>query len=101
MSPIIYEITATVDAPFREKFETYMRETHIPDLLKTGAFLGASISKAEPGIFRMSYEARSRNELDRYLKEHAPALRKDAEEHFPEGVELSRAEWTVLEKWQS
>ena len=96
---IIYEITAKVRPDLCEKYEVYMRETHIPDLLKTSTFTGASISKAEPGIFRISYEAPSRNELDRYLKEYAPALRKDAEEQFPEGVELSRAEWTVLEKW--
>jgi Domain of unknown function (DUF4286) len=96
---IIYEITAKVRLDLCESYEKYMRKTHIPDLLKTGAFSGASISQAEPGTYRISYEASSREKLDRYLREHAPALRKDAEEHFPEGVGLSRTEWTVLEKW--
>lgn len=96
---IIYEITAKVGPDLCEKYETYMRKKHIPDLLKTGCFSGASLSTDSAGSFRMRYEAPNREALDRYLKEYASALRKDAEEHFPEGVELSRSEWTILEKW--
>ena len=96
---ITYEITAKIRPDLCEKYEAYMRETHIPDLLKTGAFSGASISKAANGTYRISYEAQGRDKLDRYLREHASSRRKEAEEHFPEGVKLSRTEWTVLQKW--
>jgi hypothetical protein len=96
---IIYEITAKVRLDLCEKYETYMRETHIQDLLDTGAFSGASLAKGDAGIYRIQYEAYGREELDRYLKEHAPSMREDVDKHFPEGVETSRAEWTVIEKW--
>ena len=96
---IIYEITAKVRLDLCEKYETYMRETHIRDLLKTGAFSGASFNRGEPGIYLIQYEAHSREELDRYLRDHAAVMRMDVDKHFPDGVESSRAEWTIIEKW--
>jgi len=96
---IIYEITAKVRLDLCSKYEAYMRETHIPDLLKTGAFTGATISTAEPGAYRISYQVQNREDLDRYVRDHAPALRADVAKHFPEGVEQTRIEWTVLEQW--
>lgn len=96
---ITYEITAKVRPDLCEKYEIYMRERHIPDLLGTDCFSGASLSTDGAGSFRMRYEAPDREALDRYLREHAAPLRKDAEEHFPEGVELSRTEWTIIQNW--
>jgi hypothetical protein len=98
---ITYEITATVRADLRERYERFMRERHIPELLETGAFAGATLSRSEPGRFRIRYEAHGRDALARYLAEHAPRLRRDALEHFPEGVELSREEWTVIASWSA
>ena len=96
---VTYEITATVEPALRERYERYMRETHIPDLLKTGHFEGASISSGGPGLYRVRYEARDRGSLERYLGEDAPRLRGDFNAHFPSGVEATRTEWDVIEKW--
>lgn len=41
---IIYEITANVRTDLVKSYETYMRETHIPDLLETGFFSGAKFT---------------------------------------------------------
>jgi hypothetical protein len=97
---VIYEITAIVRADLVEKYEEYMRERHIPDLLETGYFLAASISRSEENRYRIRYEARGQNALDEYLKSHAARLRGDFLEHFPEGVEVSREVWEVLESWK-
>ncbi|WP_018465608.1 DUF4286 family protein [Calidithermus timidus] len=96
---VTYEITATVRADLCAAYERYMCERHIPDLLKTGAFAGASFSRSAPGRYRVRYEAHDRAALDRYLTEHAPRLRRHVSEMFPEGVELSREEWEVLALW--
>jgi len=96
---VTYEITAKVEPFLCERYERYMRETHIPDLIKTGHFEGASISTSESGLYRVRYEAIDRRSLDRYLSDDASRLRDDFNAHFPSGVEVTRTEWNVLEKW--
>jgi Domain of unknown function (DUF4286) len=96
----VYEITAVVRADLVEKYEKYMRERHIPDLLETGYFRAASISRAAKNRYRIRYEARDQNALDEYLKNDAARLRADFLEHFPEGAEVSRDVWEVLESWK-
>jgi hypothetical protein len=98
---IIYEITTDVRPDLRDDYEKYMRETHIADVLATGEFIGASIGKNEGGRFQIRYAAKDREELHRYLTEHAQRLRNDSEEHFPDGVDLSRTEWKILETYGS
>jgi len=96
---VTYEITATVRAELCAAYERYMRERHIPDLLETGAFAGASLSRSAPGRYRIRYEAHSRAALDDYISAHAPRLRRHFAETFPAGVELTREEWAVLASW--
>ena len=51
--------------------------------------------------FRVRYVAHSREALERYLQHHAPRLRADVSSHFPDGVVLSRAEWTSVEWFEA
>jgi len=96
MSTITYEVTAVIREDLRGAFESYMTEVHMPEVLATGAFLDARFSTAEPGRYRASYTARSREVLDKYLVEHSSRLREDVAKHFLEGVQFSREEWTTL-----
>ena len=98
--PVVYEVIAVVRDDVREAYERYMRERHVPDLLDTGAFVDASIAVASPGRYRIAYTAAGRAALDAYLRDHAARLRAHFLEEFPEGVDVSREEWTVLERWQ-
>lgn len=97
---IIYEITATVNTDLIETYEKYMREMHIPDLLATGFFSGAKLTRAAQNRYRIQYEAHDRAALDEYLNAEAARLRADFMEHFPEGVEISRENWEVLQVWK-
>lgn len=96
---VTYEITATVRADLCAAYERYMQSRHIPDLLATGAFTGASIARGDGGRYRIRYEAHDRAALDRYLAVDAPRLRAHFAETFPEGVEVAREEWSVLASW--
>ena len=96
---ITYEITATVRPDLCSDYERYMIDRHIPDLLETGAFEGASFSRSRDGRYRIRYEARSREALDQYLAEHASRLRQHLAESFQDGIELSREEWEQIKKW--
>jgi len=93
---IVYEVTATVDEDFYEAFESYMRG-HASEVVATGAFTSGTFETTGAGRYRMRYFAETRETLDSYFAEHAPRLRRSFAQHFPQGVELSREEWNVLE----
>lgn len=96
---ILYEVSGTVERELVPEYERYMREQHIPDVLATGSFVRASIVKAGENRYRILYEVAEEATLQRYLDEHAPALRADFARHFPTGVELSREIWRVMQQW--
>jgi hypothetical protein len=96
---VTYEITAEVRDDLVPAYEEFMRGTHVPDLLATGYFVGASFSRSTVGRYRIRYEARNSASLERYLAEHAPRLRAHFDARFPEGVRLSRERWTVVQAW--
>lgn len=96
---MLYEVTAEVDAAILDAFERYMVEQHVPDLLATGCFTGARVCRDSGNRLRMSYEAPDQASLQRYLDHHAPALRADVAAHFPAGITLVRAEWSMVRAW--
>ncbi len=97
---VIYEITATVRADIIEKYEKYMRERHIPDLLATGFFSGAYFTRSTENRYRIQYLAHDQTALDNYLGNDAERLRADFLAHFGEGIENLREIWSVLEMWE-
>ncbi|HSK74657.1 MAG TPA: DUF4286 family protein [Pyrinomonadaceae bacterium] len=96
---VIYEITAVVRAGLIEDYEKYMRGRHIPDLLATGYFSGAALTRSAEGRYRIQYRAHDQAALDDYLANDAERLRADFLAHFPEGAEVSREIWEVLQDW--
>ena len=96
---IIYEITAIVRKDLIEEYEKYMRQRHIPDLLETGFFVRAFFTRSGENRYRIQYHAHDRTALDEYLKTKAEFLRNDFLEHFPEGIEVSRENWEILQSW--
>lgn len=98
---IRYEVTLDVDpavAPV-DAVERYMRDDHIPAIHRTGCFARIRFERAAPTRFRTAYEARTQEDLDRYLREHTERLREDFQAHFPRGVAVSREVWRELEQW--
>lgn len=93
---VIYEITATVSESLVGKYESFMKETHIPELLETGCFNKALMTLAAENRYRIQYYAPSKALLDSYLDNFAEKLRMDFLKNFPEGIEVSREVWTVI-----
>lgn len=96
---VFYEVTAVPEAQVREAYERYMRTKHVADVLASGCFTGARIAVTQEGLYRTTYIAATRTDLDRYLDQHAARLRADFAAHFPSGVTLSREILDVLEEW--
>lgn len=97
---IIYEITAIVRREFIESYEKYMCERHIPDLLATGYFRAAEMARSSENRYRIRYIAADRKSLDEYLENFANRLREDFLVHFPEGIEVEREIWEILQGWE-
>lgn len=87
---IIYEITARVQKELEERFEQFMRDRHIPDLLQTGYFKKAEMAQISNGNYKIRYQTKDRETLDRYFETDAESLRRDFIKNFPEGVKISR-----------
>ena len=96
---ISYEVMADVSDELRSRYEVFMRDRHIPDVLATGLAVGAQFGRAAEGRYRVRFDFEDRPALDRYLSTHASRLRADFIAHFPEGVTTSREVWSELRKW--
>ena len=96
---VTYEVTTTVDPRLVDAYERFMRQVHIPDLLATGCFHGAALTRSAAGRYRVRYEAPTEADLARYLATHATRLRDDFVSHFPEGVTASREVWVAIQSW--
>ena len=92
-SIVHYEVTAIVHDDLVAAWERYL-PGHVKDVLATGCFLEAAIEHGDAGHYRCRYAAAGQPVLERYLAEHAPALRAHVLGRFPQGIEFRRAVWT-------
>lgn len=91
-----YEVTMELDDPsLAPTLERYLIEQHLADVFATGCFADAHFERGEK-VWRTRYTVASQKDLDRYVAEHAPAMRSDFARHFPTGVRLTRAVWEEL-----
>ena len=84
---IIYNVTVSIDHAVHQDWVNWMREIHIPDILKTGLFFEARMSKIlaeeEGGLaYSIQYTAKSMDDYEKYMSNHAEALRADHEKNF-------------------
>jgi hypothetical protein len=93
---LYYEVSVEVAEAVAGDFVEYMMTRHVHEVFTTGCFVNASFATAGEGHFRTVYEAASRSDLDRYLHEHADALRRDFLDRFPHSVVVSRQVWVEL-----
>ena len=97
---VVYEVSARVAPELRERYERYMRERHVADVMATGAFVSATLERGEGDVYRVRYVARSRPALEAYLAGHAGALRADFLRELPDGVQLTREILRTLARWE-
>jgi hypothetical protein len=91
----VYEVTVSVAAHLVADYEKYMVEQHIADVLATGYFVSAEMSRAGDK-YRVRYSAETRDLVDGYLASDTERLRADFAAHFPDGVTVTREIWDVI-----
>ena len=85
---LIYNVTTHVEPSIEQEWLLWMKEEHLPKMVKTGCFLKAKLFKVitdqdQGGIsYATQYHCCSRNEYEDYIALHAKALRQDAIERF-------------------
>lgn len=100
----IYNVTTNIEEGVHEKWVRWMKEKHIPDVLNTGKFINAKLSKVlveedMGGVtYSVQFVAESRELLERYYKEDAPRLRKDTNTLFAGNFVAFRTELEVIDE---
>ncbi len=84
---IIYNVTVNIENDVREEWLQWMKETHMPDVMKTGCFLESKICKVlvdeEQGTtYSIQYTCESMNKMEEYKRDHSSGLQKEHAEKF-------------------
>ena len=102
---ILYNVTVSIDESIHEDWLTWMRTKHVPDVMATGCFIEARISRVhgeEQGgfTFAISYVASSQDKIDEYQNSHAPALQSEHNAKYAGNVAAFRTMLTILEEFK-
>lgn len=85
---IIYSVTVSVDEDVHEEWVSWMKQTHIPDVMATGFFLEnrfakVLLAKDEGGsTYSVQYLCSSMADLQKYQGSHAPRLQEDVKQRY-------------------
>ncbi len=96
---IIYNVTINIENDVREEWLQWMKEKHIPDVMKTGYFIENKICKVlveeEQGTtYSIQYTCANMQDLEEYRRDHAPRLQKEVNDKYANKFVAFR---TVLE----
>lgn len=101
----IYNVTTNIDTSSQIDWVQWMQTKHIPEVLATGKFLSAKMTKVlveedMGGVtYSVQYTVKNKAILDRYYQEDAPRLRKDAQKLFAGKAISFRTELEVLDEY--
>lgn len=85
---IIYNVTVNIDDDVHDEWLKWMKEVHIPEVLRTGMFMDNRFMKVlvdeEMGgtTYAIQYTCESMERFRKYESEFAPGLRADAEQRY-------------------
>ena len=103
---ILYNVTVSVDPDIQEEWLSWMKAKHIPDVMNTGCFVEARISRVhgeEQGgmTYAMSYVAPSQAHIDQYQRIYAPALQQEHSSKYEGRFAAFRTMLTIIEEFKS
>jgi hypothetical protein len=91
---IVYSVTVAIQPGIEAEWLAWMKQVHIPDVLKTGCFVQAHMYKVldadgDPA-YVLQYHCRTIEDYQRYRDEFAPALQKEHTERYAGRFRASR-----------
>jgi hypothetical protein len=92
---IVYSVTVIIQSEIETQWRIWMKEVHIPDVLRTGCFRDCSMLKindpaTEQPSYVMQYRCQSLEDYHRYRETFAPALQKEHTDKFSGRFTASR-----------
>lgn len=94
----IYNVTVTLEDSIHDEWLKWMKETHVPDVMRTGLFVENKIckilSEELETTYAIQYTFHNMDDMNRYQQEHAPRLQKEHAEKFKDKFAAFR---TILE----
>jgi hypothetical protein len=99
---IIYNVTTKVTWEINDAWLEWMRNDHIPQVLKTGCFFDSRILRLlevdddEGPTYAVQYHASGNDEYREYIEQHASGLRKHANEKWGNQIISFRSVMEVL-----
>lgn len=102
---VVYNVTVSVDENVADDWLSWMRETHVPDVMATGHFKESRICRVhgeEEGGFTyaITYVAFSEEELNTYQEKHAPRLQAEHSERFKGKFAAFRTLLSVIDEFK-
>ena len=95
---IIYSVTVSIDRGVESDWLSWMKETHIPDIMAAGYFRDFSLQKVLDPVapdntptYNIQYSCDSLDKYESYQKEAAPGLRRDHSTRYEGRFTASRA----------
>ena len=84
---IIYNVTVNIEDDVHQQWLKWMKEIHIPDVMRTGLFLENKICRVlvheESGTtYSIQYTCQDMNDYNKYKKEYAPKLQQEHSKKF-------------------
>lgn len=97
---IVYNVTVNINHDVEQDWVQWMSEKHIPDVMNTGVFTKFKFLRLNDPIpeegttYAVQYFTPTKEHLEHYQANFAPALQQDALEKFPNKFVAFR---TILE----
>lgn len=85
---IIYNVTVKVDKEVAREWVNWMKQEHIPELMKTGLFVDYRLARlleqdeTEGVTYTAQYYCDSLEHYQTYISEHAPRMREKGFQRF-------------------
>jgi hypothetical protein len=97
---IIYNVTCNVESQIAEEWLNWMKEVHIPEVMKCGIFTSCQMNKVlvsheEGATFAIQYSCPTMKDLHNYQVNYSPSLQKKHSDKYGTKVVAFR---TLLEK---
>ena len=102
---VLYNVTISIDVSCEREWLDWMREVHIPDVIKTGFFKEAKICRLIGGeeeggkTYAVMYTSYTKEGLEDYKKNHAPKLQLEHNAKFLGKFAAFRSELRVLQEF--
>ena len=101
---IVYNVTVKIDHAAAGEWLTWMRREHIPAVVATGLFSGYRLMRiveeddADGMTYAVQYACPSKENFDRYLREHAADLQRAHRERYANRFVAIRTLMQVVEE---